>query len=151
LKNRIRGWLPKKTSLPHPQRTRMVDDNLIGRLVGLIGVLFFTILLAFALPHWFGAGDFWPIYGLAIFLLVGLFVVLLIKRRGKMLNRSFQRTDVSILFGIAIGFLAGSLIGVLAVVMKVVVEGVTLPFWGGLSLFRSLEYSSPQSRSGCTG
>jgi uncharacterized protein YacL len=130
LEKHIRGWLPKKTSLPHPQRTRMVDDKLIGRLVGLIGVLFFTVLLAFALPHWFGAGDFWPIYGLVIFLLIGLFVVLLIRRKGKMLNRSLQRTDVSTLFGIAIGFLSGSLIGVLAVVMRVVVEGVTLPFWG---------------------
>lgn len=107
----------------------MVDDKLIGRLVGLIGLLFYTVLLAFALPHWFG-GDFWPIYGLVIFLLIGLFVVFLVRRSGKMLNGSLQRTEVSTLFGIAIGFLAGSLIGVLAVVMKVVVEGVALPFWG---------------------
>jgi peptidoglycan/LPS O-acetylase OafA/YrhL len=135
LKNRIRGWLPKKTSLPHPQRKRMIDDKLIGRLIGLIGVLFFTILLAFALPHWLGAGDFWPIYGLMIFLLVGLLAVFLVRRRGKMLNRSLQRTEVSTLFGIAIGFLAGSLMGILAVVMRVIVEGVTLPFWGWPLLF----------------
>jgi uncharacterized protein YacL len=130
LENRIRGWLPKKTSLPQPQRTRMVDDKSIGRLVGLIGVLFFTVLLAFALPRWFGAGDVWPVYGLLIFLLMGLLVVLLVRRRGKSLSRSLQRMDVSTTFGVAVGFLAGLLMGVLAVVMRIIAERPTLPLWG---------------------
>jgi cation transport ATPase len=130
LENRIRGWLPKTQSLPRSQRTKIVHNKLIGRLIGLIGVVFFTVLLAFALPHWYAAGDAWPIYGLLVFMLIGLLVVFLVWRRRKGLSRDLQRTEVSTSFGIAVGFLAGALIGVLAVIMKVLVEGANLPLWG---------------------